>query len=61
MIANLIILAIVFGYCGYVIFYYNKKKKTKAASGCTGHCSCCSGCSGMMPKDVESKGEEKND
>lgn len=47
MVANLIILLIVFGYCGFVLRHYHKKKKNKTAGGCSGCCGSCSGCSGL--------------
>ncbi|WP_290770846.1 FeoB-associated Cys-rich membrane protein [Anaerofustis sp.] len=44
--ADIIVLALVIGYCAFVIINRHKKnKKAKASGGCCGSCCGCSGCS----------------
>ena len=43
--ADIIIVALVIGYCAFVIINRHKKnKKAKALGGCCGSCCGCSGC-----------------
>lgn len=44
--ADIIVVALVIGYCAFVIINRHKKnKKAKASGGCCGSCCGCSGCS----------------
>ena len=49
MLANIIIMALILGYCAYII-YKNvknaKEGKHMGCSGCSGNCGSCGGCSG---------------
>lgn len=45
MLANIIIMALVLGYCAYVIYREVKNAKAGIHTGCGG-CSGCSGCPG---------------
>ncbi len=48
MIADIVILALVLGYCAFLIYkgYKNKKAgKPVGCAGCSGNCGSCGGCS----------------
>ncbi|MEW4413326.1 FeoB-associated Cys-rich membrane protein [Clostridium sp. AN503] len=42
MIVDIVIAALIFGYCAYVIY---RQRKDRQAGGCTGCCGSCGGCS----------------
>ena len=47
MLANIIIMALILGYCAFLIYRSLKNKKEGKSSGCAGcggSCSSCSGC-----------------
>ena len=47
MLANIIIMALILGYCAFLIYRSLKNKKEGKGSGCAGcggSCSSCSGC-----------------
>ncbi|GAB5610585.1 hypothetical protein JCM37173_11110 [Allocoprococcus similis] len=48
MIANIVILALIAGYCIFLIrkgYKNHKEGKPVGCAGCSGNCSSCSGCS----------------
>ena len=46
MLANIIIMALILGYCAYLIYGMIKRFKTGGIQGCGGSCAGCSGCGG---------------
>lgn len=48
---DIIIIALIIGYCGFVIF--NRIKKNKEGGGCCCGCSGCSGCSSCSNSSFE--------
>ena len=46
MLANIIIMALILGYCAFLIYRSVKNKKEGKSSGCAGCGGSCSGCSG---------------
>ena len=49
MLANIIIMALILGYCAYIIsknVKNAKEGKHMGCSGCSGNCGSCGGCSG---------------
>lgn len=44
IMVDIMILALVIGYCIFVIVHQHKKKKAAAKNGCNGICVGCSGC-----------------
>ena len=40
MLANIIIMALIIGYCAYLIYDMVKKIKTGGIRGCAGGCAC---------------------
>ena len=46
MLANIIIMALIIGYCAYLIYDMVKKIRTGGIRGCAGGCAGCSGCGG---------------
>ena len=45
ILANIIVAALIFGYCAYVVYGIIKRFKNGAIQGCGG-CAGCSGCGG---------------
>ena len=72
MLANIIIMALIIGYCAYLIYDMVKKIKTGGIRGCAGGCAGCSGCGGgccssdpdevkkMIEKCTVSKGADQD-
>ena len=58
MLANIIIMALILGYCAYII-YKNvknaKEGKHMGCSGCSGNCGSCGGCSAAAGKSQYTK------
>lgn len=46
VLANIIVAALIFGYCAYVVYGIIKRFKNGAIQGCGGGCAGCSGCGG---------------
>ena len=42
--ADIIVIALIAGYCLFVIIQHYRKKKKDSKNGCTGVCAGCSGC-----------------
>ena len=42
--ADIIVLILIIGYCGFVIFQRHRQKKKGTQNGCRGICDGCSGC-----------------
>lgn len=42
--ADMIVLILIIGYCGFVIFQRHRQKKNGTQNGCRGICDGCSGC-----------------
>ena len=42
--ADIIVLLLIMGYCGFVIFRRHRQKKNATQNGCQGICVVCSGC-----------------
>ena len=42
--ADIIVLILIIGYCGFVVFQRRHPKKNGAQNGCHGICDGCSGC-----------------
>ena len=43
MLANIIIMILILGYCAFIIY---KEGKHTGCAGCSGNCGSCGGCSG---------------
>ncbi len=55
MIATIVILALVFGYAGYVLYGMYQKKKEGKSVGCSCGCASCNGCSSTVSQDINKK------
>lgn len=60
MIADIVIFALIAGYCIFLVVRGCQKKKRAAAqggcAGCCAGCSGCCGCTGASPKGAEQDG-----
>ncbi|HBM46910.1 FeoB-associated Cys-rich membrane protein [Clostridium sp. OF09-36] len=52
MLADIIVVAVIAGYCFYVI---RKRHQQKKSGGCSGSCAGCSGCASCHPSTPEPK------
>lgn len=63
MLANIIIMVLILGYCAFLIYKSiknNKEGKHMGCSGCSGNCGSCCGCSGAAFKgNVQTTGKKK--
>ena len=53
ILANIIIAALIFGYCAYVVYGIIKRFKNGVIQGCGGSCAGCSGCCSSDPDEVK--------
>lgn len=53
MLANIIIMALIIGYCAYLIYDMVKKIKTGGIRGCAGCSGCGGGCCSSDPDEVK--------
>ena len=63
MLANIIIMVLILGYCAFVI--YNSVKNSKegkhmGCAGCSGNCGSCGGCSGAAFKGTAQSSYKEN-
>ena len=63
MLANIIIMVLILGYCAFLIYKSiknSKEGKHMGGSGCSGNCGSCCGCSGAAFKgNVQTTGKKK--
>jgi NADPH-dependent curcumin reductase CurA len=63
MLANIIIMVLILGYCAFLIYKSiknSKEGKHMGCSGCSGNCGSCCGCSGAAFKgNVQTTGKKK--
>ena len=63
MLANIIIMVLILGYCAFLIYKSiknSKEGKHMGCSGCSGNCGSCCGCSGVAFKgNVQTTGKKK--
>ena len=63
MLANIIIMVLILGYCAFLIYKSIKNSKDgkhMGCSGCSGNCGSCCGCSGAAFKgNVQTTGKKK--
>lgn len=63
MLANIIIMVLILGYCAFLIYKSIKNRKEgkhMGCSGCSGNCGSCCGCSGAAFKgNVQTTGKKK--
>lgn len=59
--ADMIVLALIAGYCLFVIIQHYRKKKKGSKNGCTGACAGCSGCSDMSRLKVMYDAKKRED
>ena len=63
MLANIIIMVLILGYCAFLIYKSIKNSqegKHMGCSGCSGNCGSCCGCSGAAFKgNVQTTGKKK--
>ena len=63
MLANIIIMVLILGYCAFLIYKSiknSKEGKHMGCSGCSGNCGSCCGCSGAAFKGtVQTTGKKK--
>lgn len=63
MLANIIIMVLILGYCAFLIYKNiknSKEGKHMGCSGCSGNCGSCCGCSGAAFKgNIQTTGKKK--
>jgi len=52
VLADIVVVAVIAGYCFYVIKKHHDQNKS---GGCTGGCAGCAGCAGCHPSAPDSK------
>jgi len=52
VLADIVVVAVIAGYCFYVLKKHHDQKKS---GGCTGGCAGCAGCAGCHPSTPDSK------
>ena len=63
MLANIIIMVLILGYCAFVIYKSVKKSKEgkhMGCAGCSGNCGSCGGCSGAAFKRTAQSSYKEN-
>lgn len=53
ILADIIILALILGYCAYLVYGIVKRFKNGVIQGCGGSCAGCSGCCSSDPAEVK--------
>lgn len=62
MLANIIIMILILGYCAFIIYKSVKNKKEgkhMGCAGCSGNCGSCGGCSGAAFHKNTAQSSEK--
>ena len=63
MLANIIIMVLILGYCAFVIYMSvknSKEGKHMGCAGCSGNCGSCGGCSGAAFKRTAQSSYKEN-
>ena len=60
MLANIIIMVLILGYCAFVIYKSVKNSKEGKHMGCSGNCGSCGGCSGAAFKRTAQSSYKEN-
>ena len=63
MLANIIIMILILGYCAFVIYKSlnnSKEGKHMGCAGCSGNCGSCGGCSGAAFKRTAQSSYKEN-
>lgn len=63
MLANIIIMVLILGYCAFVIYKSVKNPKEgkhMGCAGCSGNCGSCGGCSGAAFKGTAQSSYKEN-